>query len=713
MVGSLQWRGTDFLEAREDYVYCVTPFGLEVWNFALSLYPEIVGRLYLENRASRLAVNDEFLAVAGNSGNLQIVKIDNQHQLEVAGEVSFEGELIDLVTEGNRVLLLSSESLQIFEVSSSLTPTFAGLYYVPEGKAIAAENDRVYVATNFDSGSIHVLDISNTSTPILIGKLMNLTSIKDIEVRNDTVLASGTQVDLKIWDMSDAQNARQVASINFPSNTIELALSGNYVVLGYEYHNLRIIDISNPTAPISRAIVGLTGFRRCLATSGSMAYVVDDRRFRTLDFSSPASPQWIFDSVTPFSPHYGAISGLATAGDELYVACGLAGVKAFTGWQSSDAVEIDFWITPSCVSGTCGASSVCATENMVLTMFGGSNQAYLNVMDPKTGLLIAEFQSPWFNSQMSVLTGDTLLMSTLGSGIIVADFSTPSSPEILHTLSSSGKVLDLDTNGITIVKMGWDSKAQLWNFSNWAAPNLLSTYSDFTPWCFWENPPGPGGMTYVCNDVGPYSASIEGNIVAAITLTDGLTILDISDPVHPTLQCKIDSYFNRVTLRNSSAYVVRSSVIDVYDLSSPANPLLVNSIDCRSAVADFIFADEYLLVSTSAGVLVFRQDQTTDVSSPDLPLPHTSALSQNYPNPFNTSTVIDYTVERHAQIQVEVYNILGQKVRTLVNENMMPGKYQAEWDGNDANGNPVASGVYLYKIKSDNFAETRKMLLLK
>ena len=713
LVGSLNWRGTDFLEAKQEYVYCVTPFGVEVWNFSSQLHPNIVSRLYLEDRATRLAVNDGFLAVAGNSGKLVIINIGSQQQLTIAGEVSFEGNLIDLATEGNRVLVLATESLQIFEVSSSLIPAFAGLYYVPEGKALTVENDRAYVATTFDFGSIHVLDITDTSAPNLIGKILGLTTIKDIEVRNDTLFASGTLSDLEIWDMTVANSARSIASINFPSSTVELSLSGNYVALGYEYHTLRIIDISHPESPVSRAIVNYTGARRCLSTSGSLAYVVDDRRFRILDFTAPASPQWTFDSVTPFSPHYGGTGGLAAAGGELYVACGTAGVSSYTGWRTNNAVESDKWITPSCASGTCGAASVCATDNLVFTMFGGENQAYLNVVDRKTGQFVGEYQSPWYSSRMRVVHGDTLLMSTLGSGIIVADFSIPSNPAIINTLSSSGMVLDIDTNGNSVVKKGWDSNAQIWNFSDWESPRLLSTYSGFTPWCFWENPPGPGGMTYVCNDVGPYSASVEGNLVAAITLTDGLTILDISDPINPSMLSRVHSNCSRVELRNSIAFVVRSSTIDIYDLSTPTNPLLTNSIDCRAAIADFIFVEEFLAVSTSAGVLVFHQDQATDVTSPDSRLPQAFTLSQNFPNPFNANTVIDYSVDRHSQILIEVFNILGQKVRTLVNSSMPPGRYRVEWDGNDQSGNTVSSGVYLYRIKSNESEQTRKMLLLK
>jgi hypothetical protein len=94
-------------------------------------------------------------------------------------------------------------------------------------------------------------------------------------------------------------------------------------------------------------------------------------------------------------------------------------------------------------------------------------------------------------------------------------------------------------------------------------------------------------------------------------------------------------------------------------------------------------------------------------------LPTTFSLFQNYPNPFNPSTVIEFTVPQRSHVVVEVYNLLGQRVVTLVDEPMSPGVYQTVWYGTDQSGSPVGSGIYFYRLKTDRFVATRKMLLLK
>ncbi len=91
-----------------------------------------------------------------------------------------------------------------------------------------------------------------------------------------------------------------------------------------------------------------------------------------------------------------------------------------------------------------------------------------------------------------------------------------------------------------------------------------------------------------------------------------------------------------------------------------------------------------------------------------------NSLSQNLPNPFNPVTTIRYSVKEHAHVSLKVYNVAGQLVTTLVNEVKQPGIiYEVCWDGRSNSGDPVASGVYFYKMVTKDFSMTKKMVLLK
>lgn len=113
--------------------------------------------------------------------------------------------------------------------------------------------------------------------------------------------------------------------------------------------------------------------------------------------------------------------------------------------------------------------------------------------------------------------------------------------------------------------------------------------------------------------------------------------------------------------------------------------------------------------------LIVGTENYIDVNSLGLSsIPDEYFLSQNFPNPFNPSTAIYYNLPENAEVKIQIYNILGQLVKTLIsNELQTPGTHVLIWDGTDNHNNPVTSGLYLCKMKCKNFADVRKLILLK
>ncbi|MCK4404029.1 MAG: T9SS type A sorting domain-containing protein [candidate division Zixibacteria bacterium] len=93
--------------------------------------------------------------------------------------------------------------------------------------------------------------------------------------------------------------------------------------------------------------------------------------------------------------------------------------------------------------------------------------------------------------------------------------------------------------------------------------------------------------------------------------------------------------------------------------------------------------------------------------------PSEFSLSQNYPNPFNPTTSFQLSLSKSVHVKIEIFNIIGQKVRTLLDEEMNPGVYMAEWDGEDEKGRSVSSGIYFYRVQAGDFSGMKKMVLLK
>jgi flagellar hook assembly protein FlgD len=90
-----------------------------------------------------------------------------------------------------------------------------------------------------------------------------------------------------------------------------------------------------------------------------------------------------------------------------------------------------------------------------------------------------------------------------------------------------------------------------------------------------------------------------------------------------------------------------------------------------------------------------------------------NSLGQNFPNPFNPQTTIAFSVKERGMVYLKIYNVAGQLVRTLANEQFAAGAHKKVWDGRDDAGQAVSSGVYFYKLVAGSFTDTKKMVLLK
>ena len=88
-------------------------------------------------------------------------------------------------------------------------------------------------------------------------------------------------------------------------------------------------------------------------------------------------------------------------------------------------------------------------------------------------------------------------------------------------------------------------------------------------------------------------------------------------------------------------------------------------------------------------------------------------LDQNYPNPFNPQTTIAYSLKERGRVKIDVYNVNGELVKTLLDENRDAGADKVTWNGTNNANQPVSSGVYFYKLVTNNFSQTKKMVLLK
>jgi len=224
----------------------------------------------------------------------------------------------------------------------------------------------------------------------------------------------------------------------------------------------------------------------------------------------------------------------------------------------------------------------------------------------------------------------------------------------------------------------------------------------------------PGGgdtLPDLMLDRGSLSLSNAGDVNG-----DGFTDI-ISGSAGRSFNGSVDIYLGGPELDSvSDAFVVKSDLVPVLQDQIGVSVGRAGDVD-DDGREEVFFSSQNFFGGNPWDVWLMKgtPDIVTDVKivKGDV-LPKAFELRQNYPNPFNPETTIEFSLAERAVVVLEIYNTLGQRVRTLVYETLNPGTYKTLWDGTDGNGSESPSGMYFYRLKSNGTTiASKKMILLK
>ncbi|MCF7920766.1 MAG: hypothetical protein K9N06_12710 [Candidatus Cloacimonetes bacterium] len=179
---------------------------------------------------------------------------------------------------------------------------------------------------------------------------------------------------------------------------------------------------------------------------------------------------------------------------------------------------------------------------------------------------------------------------------------------------------------------------------------------------------------------------------------------------------------------NNAGWNIYRAENEDFAASALINTELIPGQGTTMQVTNYSYVDEYPLTqgdkyyywlesisysgaADNYGPVVLSVPLNGEEETPDIP--EQFGLLQNYPNPFNPNTTIKYNLPIAGYIELNIYNIKGNKITTLVSGIKEPGYYQVNWDGKDDNGSEVSSGIYIYKLTTPYYVESRSMLLIK
>ncbi|MCP4580393.1 MAG: T9SS type A sorting domain-containing protein [candidate division Zixibacteria bacterium] len=322
----------------------------------------------------------------------------------------------------------------------------------------------------------------------------------------------------------------------------------------------------------------------------------------------------------------------------------------------------------------------------------------------------------WSENYCSVGWED--ITETKGFNISYCDFMSPGCAEL-----GNGRVYRITTNtgrgaiaGNVLINVGEDSDVLVrTSTGQWDLSSTDGAYS------IADVPPGTPDITF--SKPGWFPLTLENIQISAneFTLDQNAALNICPMPTNLTasegLQDHINIQWAEVNHPDIAGYnLYRSRWENGIYTKINDTPILEGSFNDYSTVDDNIYW--YYTTTIYAGAdyqavsLGSNKDYGSNVDITEIDeisnIPDKFALMQNYPNPFNQSTTIRYDLPKAGDVTIDIYDILGRKVETLINGNQPAGHHQVTWNARD-----MATGMYFYKLNADNFSETKKMIMLK
>ncbi len=732
--------------------------GLQVIDINDPVSPLLGGSYDTPGDAFSVAISGDYAYVADYASGLQVIDISDPTSPMLAGSnETFDAR--DIAVSGDYAYVAdpSTGGLQVIDISDPTSPSLAGIHPASMARGVAVSGDYAYLA--IDAGGVRVVDISDPTSPSLAGYYNTPGYAFGVAVSGDYAYVADHTFGLQVIDISDPTSPSLAGNYNTPEIALHVAISGDHAYVADYTSGLQVIDISDPTNPTLAGSYDTQHIASEVTVSGDFAFVADqDSGLQVIDISDPTNPTLAGSYDTPWQA-----LGVAVSGDFAFVADQGSGLQVIQVYQrlvnlskntgqsvqinsSSDdvlAVKLSSAQADSIkweVSANGGTDWQQVPSNAswnTITVSGNdlrwrSTHVYSQpLVNPTCSNLVIDWISTF--ALIDAITdipndqGRQVSISWTRSGYDYVGSPTPITEyaiyrKIDYNLSMLPESKGSRMDGADTPTQGDKPHALFayppgdWHFLTTVPARCEDTYATVVP-------------TLADSTIaeGMYQTTF---FVRARTATPGVYF-----DSQPDSGYSVDNLAPAVPQGFSAAYNSGGGT----DLAWEECPDADFQYFCvyRGESEDFT-PDPGNLVQMTAGTewrdevaegykyhykitAVDFSGNESDPTSPGIKtgitgreIPKRFVLYQNVPNPFNPSTVIPYEIpEVGGKVTIRIYDVTGRLIRTLVDRVEHSGRKSVEWDGRDAQGVRVASGVYFYRLEAPGYVKTLKMVLAK
>lgn len=688
------------------------------------------------------------LAVIGNGPSVHIVDVTNPASPEMIGGYVTTGLVADVVIRDNLVYVTDGYGLLVLDISNPHSPQRVGSVAIGGiSFQIVVEDSFAYVTTL--GGALQIVDIGDPSQPRLRGFAPigggNLPAC--LAVRSRFVYAGSPP--FPALRVINATNPDAPTGQFFSIEGIPLcaAIRDTFLFIAFAGDSGKGIKVYNVTNPAIPVFVGqyitshsLLPFNmQDLVISGPRAYLsAQDFGVYAFDVSDPGQPQLISRFARPFPRGFSG-RGLAIANGNLF-----AGY--YTGLLTVDISRPDSMKQVSFFPTGGAATRVTLKDNTAFITTGRSGLWIVDVADPANPRNLSNISTNGFAGELVVADSVVYVSNTAdfdadtGKGIWAIDISDKVHPSVLshyvgtaripqsyshlNSIAISGNILLFaQTSGNTN-----DSTLELVNVSNPSFPQRIGVvHGSYSPYYVRAQ----DGVAYLATPdsgliiVDFHEPSLAHRVGRFLTLAAGVAIKDtfmyvptdtffvcsISKPTAPVILGTLAHFFTSASsfaMSVSNNYVYwAEGMLGAIDVSNPANPVQRWTFN-TSGEGVCAGGNVVYFADNDRGVWILRNDLVAEVANASGEKIRQVALYQNYPNPFNSETTVDFEIPDRSDVLLEMFDVLGRRVKTLEIGERSAGRYRIS-----IKGESLSSGLYILRLTTADAIATRKILLLK
>ena len=682
------------------------------------------------------ALVGDHLYVADGSSGVRIVDVSDPLRPELVGGLPGVGRLYRIAgIDGQLAAIDADDGLRLFDILAPETVALAASLPSPTfQRAIAYLGTALCLAD--EDGGFRILDTSNPAEPDTLASLSFGAGIRDILCRAPLVILLLEGDDLRFLDCSDPAQPQVLSSLHLHYNSRYFCMDGDYLyVVGGG--RLQILDIAEPAAPrlISATATGGSESEGLAARSGQLftglGYSSGDPGLVVIDVSDPTAPR-----QQRAHARYGA-EKMVFVGDCLYVLDFEYDIGVFTALDSPPATLAGRLAMDLDATGFEGSRAYVVEEGL------GKVLDLTNPLAPEPS---GQFSTGLGSRQLTVIDG-RLLVTGYDPLLSIYGLADPDQPELFGALQGNG------TTGLGVVPIEDDRVVLAQNYAGGAFLHIV--------WISPEGMPVNLDAADVNCELSALRSTPEPNLVVAASPVQGLVLLQVvndwmflttyfeilggaqdlivdGDFAYVALGvsgfCVVDlhNYFDpwicaqlatpyesrRVAKFGDVVYVWDNyGCVTVVDASAPYSPRLIGNLPIGGYSyrgGEMAMVQGTLIIADEWGLSFLYPYCGASVGGADLPPALAATLYAPYPNPFNPDTRLRFTLPGAARARLSIFDVAGRLQANLLDGALLSeGLHEVPWDGRDAAGTALPSGVYLARLWAGGETSTQKLTLLR